>query len=303
MVKMYLKSEPMQVHSMICHRDVDLGMKCLGSLLKFCIDPIELVLHDDGSLEKNDLSIINGTLPGAKLVSRCEADDIILPVLRDYKHLLHFRERSATGMKLVDLGYMSNSDLTMCDTDVCFFRPFDNMFLLPDPDVNCLFLKDITNSYCIKPWQTGPLKLLDRFNCGLMTLRKDQFDLGKLDKLVYEIESSSAYKKNEPYQWFLEQTCWSAASSKSNSRYWDPKRVRLISPTDRFDPTIVCGHFVKSARGLLDNFDRRSRDAGLDMESPVRIETFPAMSYNTLRYASDRIENRWRRLQARKLFL
>lgn len=70
-----------QVHSMLRHSDVDFALICLGSLLKFSLDPLCVVIHDDGSLTQEDGERICKQLPGARVIFRSEADALVIPLL------------------------------------------------------------------------------------------------------------------------------------------------------------------------------------------------------------------------------
>ena len=43
------------LRSLVCHRDVDMAISCLGSMLRFSHDPLDIVLHEDGSLTQPDV--------------------------------------------------------------------------------------------------------------------------------------------------------------------------------------------------------------------------------------------------------
>lgn len=115
------ESSGISVHALICHRDVSLGIHCLSSLLRFCADSIRIVLHDDGSLTKEDAKRLEDGLPNTVLVGKEEADDIVRPQLAHYPRCLAFRTRSPTGQKMFDIPLMAKGDIAIYDTDVLFF--------------------------------------------------------------------------------------------------------------------------------------------------------------------------------------
>lgn len=283
------------VRVLICHRDVSLGIHCLSSLLRFCADPISIVLHDDGSLTQDDAKRLQDGLPGTVLVSKEEADDVVRPKLALYPRCAAFRSRSPTGQKMFDIPLMTEGDIALCDTDILFLRPFRGVFAWPDSSADMLFLQDTTDSYCLRPWQAKPHRLRHRYNAGLMMMRGQQYDLEQVEALIGFIEDSRGYRENEPYRWFLEQTCWSALAGSRDARMWDGRQMRVIDGNDRYDPELVAGHFVGGVRPLLNVFEEAAGRAGVDGLPVVSVRSRPAADYTTLNFIQRRVRNRLRR--------
>lgn len=281
-----------EVRAMICHRDVDLGILCLGSLLRFCQDPIQIILHEDGSLTAQDRDKLAQELPQATVLSKAEADERMEPVLAQYPRCRAFRQRSVNGMKLLDPAYFASGDIILLDTDVLFFRPFKSAFTWPDDGVQCLFLHDRSNAYCLRPWETRNLRIINQFNAGTMMIRRQNFSFAEMERLLGRIEDSETYIRNEPCRWFLEQTCWAAVAARVESRAWKPRQMRVIRPHDRYDETLIAGHFVKSVRHKLCEFNEQARRAGSADLPPVAVGLVPAHLYSTPRFLANRIVNR-----------
>lgn len=289
-------SSEISVRVLICHRDVSLGIHCLSSLLRFCADPIKIILHDDGSLTKDDVKRLEDGLPNATLVGKEEADDFIGTKLAHYPRCSAFRARSPTGQKMFDIPLMTKGDIAICDTDVLFLRPFRGVFTWPDSSADMLFLQDTTDSYCIKPWEAKLYPLRHRYNAGLMMMRECRYDLEKIEALIGFIEDSRGYRKNEPYRWFLEQTCWSALAGKLDARIWNGKQMRVVHETDCYHPELVAGHFVSGVRPLLKKFDDAASKANVESLPAVLVESTPAANYTTLNFIQRRIRNKLRRM-------
>lgn len=284
------------VRALICHRDVGLGIHCLSSLLRFCNDPIKIVLHDDGSLTKDDAKRLEDGLPNTILVSKEEADDVVRPQLTRYPRCSAFRARSPTGQKMFDIPLMAKGDIALCDTDILFLRPFCGVFTWPDSSADILFLQDTTDSYCLKPWEAKPYALRHRYNAGLMMMRKYRYNLEQVEELISFIEDSRGYKENEPYQWFLEQTCWSALAGTLDARIWSGRQMRVIHETDCYHPELVAGHFVSGVRSLLREFENAASKANVESLPTVLVESRPAANYTTLNFIQRRVRNKLRRI-------
>jgi len=65
----------MEVASVVGHRQVELAVLCLGSLLRHSQEALTLRLHDDGSLTGEDRERLAVELRGPEVVSRAAADE------------------------------------------------------------------------------------------------------------------------------------------------------------------------------------------------------------------------------------
>jgi hypothetical protein len=284
------------IRALICHRDIDLGILCLGSLNRFSADPVQIVLHDDGSLTREDRSKLLDALPSVILIAREEADAVILPLLRNYPRCSAFRMRNPLGLKLIDAPYFAQGDIIFVDTDVLFLRPFKGAFRWPSDAVQSVFLHDYFDSFCLRPWQARGLTLRSRYNAGLMMIRRHHFDLMTMERLVETIETNPGFMNN--LEWFLEQTCWAAIASRIEARRWKPQQMRVIGPQAKYDGRLVAGHFVGSVRPLLHSFKEQAVEAGMADRPPVEIGFVPAYLYSTPRFLANRLVNRARRILA-----
>ncbi|RJE78524.1 hypothetical protein DWB67_17185 [Paracoccus sp. JM45] len=280
------------VRALICHRDVQLGIHCLSSLIRYCTDPVKITLHDDGSLTTEDIILLEKNIPNVAIVSKIDADNFVRPLLSRYPQSLAFRDRSPTGQKMFDIPLMATGDIVLCDTDILFFRPFSGAFTWPDSSADMLFLQDTTDSYSLKPWNTNPHRLRHRYNAGLMMMRKNQYDLRQIETLIEFIENSSDYKQNEPHQWFLEQTCWSALAGTRDARIWDGKQMRVIRNNDSYSPELVAGHFVGGIRPLLQVFEIASKNSKAEKLPAVQIRSKAAADYTSFNYIQRRVLNK-----------
>jgi len=288
-------SREINVRALICHRDVSLGIHCLSSLLRFCADPIKIILHDDGSLTKEDVKRLEDGLPNSVLVSKEEADDFVRPQLIHHPRCLAFRDRSPTGQKMFDIPLMTKGDIAICDTDILFLRPFRGCFTWPDNSADMLFLQDTTDSYSLRPWHAKPYRLRHRYNAGLMMMRARHYDLEQIEALIGFIEDSRGYKENESHQWFLEQTCWSALAGTLDARIWNGRQMRVIDKNDLYHNELVAGHFVGGVRPLLSAFEQAAKKSNAEDFPIVLIRSMPAMNYTLINFIQRRVRNKLRR--------
>ena len=82
---------PRIVASLLGHRQVEMAILCLGSLLRCSADPLALRLHDDGSLTAEDRERLAAALGDPAVISRGAADERVADVLARHPALAAFR--------------------------------------------------------------------------------------------------------------------------------------------------------------------------------------------------------------------
>jgi hypothetical protein len=281
------------VHSLICHRDVDMALLCLNSLLKFSVEPLRLALHDDGSLTSGDMAKLREGLPGTTIISRAEADQAVSTTLSHYPHCANFRQRSPTALKLIDVPLLSHNDICCIDTDVLFFRPFLGLFRWPSSTISAIFMRDYQDAYSLKPWQLGSLKVPSHVNVGLMYVRKKAYDLDFMEKVLKDLGSRS--KQSEDLHWFQEQTCWAIFAGYVGCQLWNPNQIRVLNEQDTLDHSLVAGHFVSPIRHKLSAFFEQAKSID-PSSSPITMNTIEAQDYNIRNWARVRLARRFNRV-------
>src|SRR6185295_7774427 len=79
-----LQSAVVEVASTLGHRQVEMAILCLGSLLRHSADALTLRLHDDGTLTGEDRERLAAGLRLPEIVSRSEADERAAEFLARY---------------------------------------------------------------------------------------------------------------------------------------------------------------------------------------------------------------------------
>lgn len=265
------KSQSIIVSSLICHRDVPMALKCLDSLLKNSHEPISLILHDDGTLQESDFEILKNTLSSPKIIGIEESEERMLQTLKTYPNARQFRQTNIFAKKLLDCISFNPSEIfAYCDTDIYFFRPFLNLYALPDSNTNALFLRDPIHPYSIRLrdfMTASDIQATQHVNAGMVCFRKSQYDLDLIEWLL-----SKDILHSKPY--FIEQTLWALMGQKVNCRLWDPKQLVFITPDVTVTDNTVAGHFVSPSRHLLGEYTERTYSTQSD--APVQIRTIPS---------------------------
>jgi len=288
------------VSCLICHRDVDCGIACLSTLRRFSQDPVgTILLHDDGSLTNLDAASLEEKLAPARVVRRAEADQRMEEELRRFPATAAFRRQYYSGLKLCDSFYFSSADIySYCDSDVLFFRPFRNLFAMPDESTNAIMMDNgHDNFYSVRSWKLAgaPLRLPLRCNAGLMCIRRDKYDPEYIEWFIAE----PRYAGNTHYG-VQEQTAWAALAMKVGCRKWDPRQVAMARPELTITGQTVAVHCVGMYRdSLFPKYTRLCVPPGGN-EAPASVGTIPADRCGPLDLAMDesgRILSRlWRKM-------
>jgi lipopolysaccharide biosynthesis glycosyltransferase len=265
------------VRSLICHRDVDMAIACLGSLLKFSAEPLKLVLHNDGSLTPEDQARLTSELGEVSFVSRLEADELTSQLLKNYPNCYRYRHGPSASrnkneniwsLKLFDVALLGDEDIAYCDTDILFFRPFSQLFHFADSKTSALFMQDSQESYSIHfstLLNSHKLRLPSRVNAGLIFCRKQAFDLDFIEWFLSQEEFKYIFA-------FAEQTCWAALGYRAGCQQWNPQQISMMRPGMEINNHIIAGHFTTPVRYLLKNY-LPQENLSQSTDAPVIVET------------------------------
>ena len=266
---------PLTVRSLICHRDVNMAVVCLGSLLKFSAEPIQLVIHEDGSLTPDDREKLSATLNNPVLLSREAANEQMDELLKHHPVAQQYRRQQVFGLKLLDIALLSQTDIAYCDTDILFFKPFSRLFQFPDAKTSAIFMLDFQEAYSIPVTQliyNRRVGLASRVNAGLMSIRKNAYDLDFIEWFL----SQPQFKMIMGWH---EQTCWAALGHRIGSSSWNPHQIVMIQPQTTYNETMIAGHFTTPFRKLMPNFLEHT-SAATAAQEPIDVEKILARNCN-----------------------
>lgn len=269
-------------------------MRCLASLLRFSLEPISLLIHDDGSLTNEDRETLLTDLPDSRIVGRPEADSIVQPLLRQYPHCRAYRERHPLALKLLDMALLESDDLAYCDSDVFFLRPHTGLFAWPNAQTAAIFMQDIQDAYSLRPWHLFPLgqvRMPRRTNSGLILFRRSAYDLDFVEWLLGQSELKGVFTKR--VHW-IEQTCWAALGWRAGCYLWSAGQFMIATQamTGLSDKTVGV-HFVAAARSKLKEFSELF-PGSLSNAVPTVIRSIPARMSSPLQMLGQDLGNKLR---------
>jgi len=240
----------MLVHTLACESHIWFALPCLRSLVAFCEDPVQLVIHDDGSLTQASIDLLATAFPDSIFISRRSADAEMADLLARYPHIAEARRHLPHVIKLSDVTAIRRESATVCyvDTDVLFRKRFRGLFA--GQSVSGAFLTDSGNSFGANPadfWPLGPLRLAAHLNSGLFRIGRDHIDT---DRMEYLFKRWGPRRIRRYHGWF-EQTVWADQAWRARCSMFDPTQLRTASPGEGPYSTHTGVHFVTPTRSML----------------------------------------------------
>jgi len=282
------------VSTLLGHAHVEMALACLGSLRRYADEPLALVVHDDGTLLAADLERLAEGLGEPRVLRRAEADERMAALLVRHPAARAFRRDHPLGLKLLDAPLLArDGELSYCDSDVLFLRPFARLFARP-VEAGAVFMRDTQCAYSVRSWQVlldRGLRLAARVNSGLFQLDLGRFDLDLAEWFLGRPE----HRRTWPW---IEQTGWALLARRAGCWLWDPARIAFPRPDGGLAPEAVALHFVSPLRGLLPACLRAARDRRGD--PPVEVGSAPARLCGPLALAGAEARRRLRRIAGRR---
>jgi hypothetical protein len=282
-----------RIHTLLCHTHVSMAIRCLGSLHRYSHEPLQFVIHDDGSLDQGDSERLIQSFPSATIIRRADADPKLEELLRKHPACADLRRKNPFGLKLFDTTLLCEGpELRYCDTDILFFRPHRELFHLPE-SCDAIFMADTRDAYSLRSWQvlSNRLRLVEKSNAGMMCFRRQHFDLDRLE-WFFRIPMKPLLKH------FVEQTAWAMLAAPLRTYQWDPTHVRLIGADDARPTNLVAGHYVATYRNLLDHV--RDEDLADPSDPPITVRLVRAQTVGATHLALEELGRLSRRFFPRR---
>lgn len=195
-----------ELHMLLHHARFLDGMWAVYSLGRFVRGRLRLVIHDDGSLLDAEKAAILKLFPGARIISRQEADATVTAFLqeRGLHRCVQFRKELIFALKLFDpLVFAEQERCVVIDSDVIFFRKPAEVL-----EGGVVYSQDNGHRYCVSDERMlevagrVPVKL---FNPGVFSFRRSGFDWELIERCLSMPEFYTASGKPNYY---AELTLW-----------------------------------------------------------------------------------------------
>lgn len=236
----------MNAYSLICHRDVDQALKCLGSFVEMTRDDIDLHLFDDGSLTAEDCNVLCERL---KIETSAIHRIRDIPALDGYPNLQRAREQFVMCRKLLDIPLLDDQPKLILDTDILFLRPFSGI-LSASQQSQFVCMRDQQSAYSPSLLDRMRLRLsghplISHANAGILLADPAIIDLDLLEFFFSQ-------PKHLRFPALVEQTAWALLGSKvENPCYWSPAAVDFPPQDLNANPDSIAWHFASDYRHLL----------------------------------------------------
>ena len=282
----------MEVFTLSGRRDAELSLAALASVAAFSRPGVTITVLSDGTIEE-DPALLARFSERFRVVTRAEADEVVLTQLRRYPEMLALREHYVSIRKMMDVPFFAADRINYIDSDIVARRPFSGVFLERGP---AMFSADLFNAYSFATQAFRQIggRVVERLNAGVLSVPRAFLDLDFVEARLREPVTRSGSKR-----WHVEQTLWSmlAARCPGEVRLFDPRQVALVQPGSNLaDPDAALLHFVGAHR------DRWSElGPATPPEAVLEIESRPAVLLGSWGYLRSRLDRRILAKQARRL--
>ena len=241
------------IRTMMGAKNLELSIKCLGSILKFCRHPAEILVHEDGTLGESAREMLVTALKHVRFQNRAEADEIVEEKLRSYPRCRAFRQRHVFAPQVLDIPLLTPAGqrVVYSDTDILYTRPIECAPFFIGGDMPFVGSRDLRESYSVrlKHWPLLAkygVRLGSRLCAGMMS-----FDLAvhDLDHLEWLVQLDEEHQLFSAYPHFVAQTFCAALAGRVNAGCVDPKEC-VVAHLSEFGALPVRGQH-HPFRGLL----------------------------------------------------
>lgn len=191
------------VYTLLCKRDLAMGLVTIPKILKFLQVGQKLVVIDDGSFDEETIGTISALAPNIEVLTRSKREERVLKLLGNRPNCIKYRNDFPFAFKLIDIPLIAAEDsprYTYTDGDIIYLKDCEDYF---NRDVNTYLRTDaIKLSFKL---QHGLLKykwkIPMRFNAGYLCYDTKDYDLDFVEKYL-----GMPDVRHMP--WVSEQSCW-----------------------------------------------------------------------------------------------
>jgi hypothetical protein len=269
----------LEVHNLVCHRDISIALICLKSLLATSQEKLQIVVHDDGSLTDEDKTFIRAQLPNSTLVSRDHADHELAIVLDGLPTIRKARLKLPHLLKVLDVPMLCRSDnVCFVDSDVLFLRRHRGLFEISKTRSACArFILDIRTCHGFRLkdfWPLGPVSPIARLNSGLFCIKRNVIDFDWVEAVCSRVGLPQILQHRS---WF-EQGLWAAIAARVGCEMIDRSQIATAEVASQIPQDPIALHFITPVRALLEHHIQRVQAS----RSAEGIRSVPASHYTIL---------------------
>lgn len=272
-------TKPVTIRTMMGKRNLELSIKCLGSILRFCRHPAEILIHEDGSLDQPARERLVAALNHVRFCDRAESNTMMAEKLRGHPRCLAFRERHIMAMQVLDIPLLTpvGERVVYTDTDILYTRPLECAPFFLGGDLPFTGSQDVRESYAVhlKHWlllNKFGVRLASRLCGGMMSFDLSVYDLDYLEWLFKLDEEHHLFSG---YPFFVPQTLWAALAARVKAGYVEPRECVVAHQSNLHwarKASII--HFAGFSRNHFDEV-YRGIDDHADLLPPKQLSIAP----------------------------
>lgn len=266
------------VRTLLCHKDIKTGLKCLSSAKASIIEGVKFEIFDDGTLTGEDSASLSESLKDVRVIPKKERDALIKERLSPFPFCSKFREDFPLGMKLFDCSLFEEPAwVNYLDSDIFFLRKVKRLF---SSTSNSLFMEDVDNAYSLRfPSFILAPPIIVKLNSGIMRFPASMLNLESLEKILSNRWIYSDLVKTPAW---AEQTCFGMLAATVPTQLIDPRDGIVVSKNFKSGMEVgaVLIHVVSSYRSLLNELSSR----GLEDSEPKEVKAKSARTLTALSY-------------------
>jgi len=238
--------EGLEIHTLICKRDILMAINNFKSLQKFEeFKSLPVYLHDDGSLTDSDIELLSD-IKNTIVIKRVDADKEIKQYIKDYPNCVSYRLGNNPinlwhKIKTFDYFFFSKSKKILgMDTDLLFMKRPENLINLINTNTPFYF-PDCQSSYCFNEPKSEIL-VPEKVNTGLIYIPSEDFY--NINSLEFALTNLVGKGVNYFPSW-IEQSAY-AHMFLSDGRYvpLDEEKHRIPYFQNVNISKVECLHFV-----------------------------------------------------------
>jgi len=233
---------PVSLHMVVGKKMSLLGMLCLRSLERHTEVSWAPFIHDDGTLDDEDVARWKRHFPDCTVISKPLADEVVGDALKPYPKCRENRLKHHWFLKVFDTHhYAPNDHYIVMDSDILFFnRPQLLLDWIANPDGFFHVMRDTSEKY------SHPRKMIEgvmdvrmmtAVNSGLDLVPKEQFPLATIERFLDGCAGNAVHYE------FLEQTIFALMVSLSPKGKQFPKEYEISWNRIR-KRGAICRHYV-----------------------------------------------------------
>lgn len=182
------KRSAVEIRTLLCHQHVDMYLWAIRALLHFSDLDCPVIVHDDGSLTREDVATLRQSVPWLEVLARREADAQMGPLLAAFPWCQRQRANGVSTLKLLDMPLLARSTHTLhFDSDIlCLRTPEVLSMHLLEPDNVVRYNREFGGSpYNRIAGFTDVLgEACDDLNAGLMLMPNDIVRLTEIEPIA-----------------------------------------------------------------------------------------------------------------------